>query len=199
MRKEAFGQRDLSVVDRFGVFLSRRAITRHLPHRSDLVILDVGCGYNATLLMALKPYISAGVGIDVRIADELKQLENLTFIESLIESALPALDGDRFDVALLVSVLEHLRDPISTLKECYRVLKPGGTLMINVPTWRGKYFLELSAFRLGMSVGVEIDDHKMYYDRRDLWPAMVKGGFKPSHIDLRYHKFGLNLFGVAKK
>ena len=34
----------------------------------------------------------------------------------------------------------------------------------------------------------------MYYDKRDLWPMLVRAGFRPSQIRLRYHKFGLNLF-----
>jgi hypothetical protein len=72
-------------------------------------------------------------------------------------------------------------------------------LLINVPTWRGKTLLELSAFRLGLSPKTEMDDHKMYYDKRDLWPLLVKAGFLPSRLQLRYHKFGLNLFATACK
>jgi hypothetical protein len=70
---------------------------------------------------------------------------------------------------------------------------------VNVPTWRGKYFLELTAFRLGLSPNgkIEMDDHKMYYDKRDLWSLLVKAGFAPGRIHLHYHKFGLNLFAVA--
>ena len=67
------------------------------------------------------------------------------------------------------------------------------------PDMERKRFLELSAFRLGFSPKVEIDDHKMYYDKRDLWPMLVRAGFKPSQIRLRYHKFGLNLFAAARK
>ena len=44
-----------------------------------------------------------------------------------------------------------------------------------------------------------MDDHKMYYDKRDLWPLLVRAGFKPSAIRLSYHKFGLNLFAAAGK
>jgi hypothetical protein len=39
----------------------------------------------------------------------------------------------------------------------------------------------------------------MYYNRRDLWPLLVRAGFKPSRIKLKYHKFGLNLFAVIQK
>jgi hypothetical protein len=44
-----------------------------------------------------------------------------------------------------------------------------------------------------------MDDHKMYYGRRDLWPLLVRAGFAPSAIVMRYHKGGLNLFATAKK
>jgi hypothetical protein len=46
---------------------------------------------------------------------------------------------------------------------------------------------------------MEMDDHKMYYDKRDLWPLLVRAGFKPSQIKLHYRKFGLNLFAVARR
>jgi hypothetical protein len=43
-----------------------------------------------------------------------------------------------------------------------------------------------------------MDDHKMYYDKRDLWPLLVRAGFRPSEIRLRYHKFWLNLFATVR-
>ena len=78
-------------------------------------------------------------------------------------------------------------------------MSAGGALLVNVPNWLGKQFLELSAFKLGLSPACEMDDHKMYYAKRDLWPLLVRAGFKPSCIRMRYHKFGLNLFAVATK
>ena len=108
------------------------------------------------------------------------------------------LRGD-VDVVMLSSVLEHLAEPQSVIQSAWRLLRGSGLLLVNVPTWSGKRFLELSAFQLGFSPKVEIDDHKMYYDKRDLWPMLVRAGFKPSQIRLRYHKFGLNLFAAARK
>jgi len=112
---------------------------------------------------------------------------------------LPRLESGAFDVVLLISVLEHLSEPQAALGAARRLLRPGGILLVNVPTWRGKHFLEFSAFRLGLSPRVEMDDHKMYYDRRDLWPLLVRAGFRPSAIRLSYHKFGLNLFAAATR
>ena len=197
---ESFGQKDLTFVDRLGGWLSQRAIARHLPgERSDLEVLELGCGYRATQLMALAPNLRRGVGVDFHIAPELGRLERFTFYEGTIAETLLQLDGQRFDAVLLISVLEHLTDPLFVINAVRGLLKPSGVALINVPTWRGKGFLEFSAFRLGLSPKVEIDDHKMYYDKRDLWPLLVRAGFKPSLVRLRYHKLGLNLFAVARR
>jgi SAM-dependent methyltransferase len=196
---ESYGQRGLTMADRLGVWLSQRAIRKHLPKRADLEVLEVGCGYHATQLIALKPFLKRGIGVDFQIAPELRQLTSYTFYEGPVEEALPRLETERLDVVMLISVLEHLREPQVILESAWRILKPSGVLLINVPTWLGKGFLEFSAFRLGLSPRVEMDDHKMYYDKRDLWPLLVRAGFKPSQVRLRYHKFGLNLFATATK
>jgi len=195
---ESYGQQRLTWVDRFGVWLSQRAIRRSLPQRSDLEILELGCGYRAVQLLALRDRLKHGTGVDFRIAPELRGAEAYTFHEGAIEETLPRLALGSFDAVLLISVLEHLREPLAALVAVRGLLRPGGVLLINVPTWRGKSFLEFSAFRLGLSPKVEMDDHKMYYDKRDLWPLLVRAGFRPSEIRLRYHKFWLNLFATVR-
>jgi SAM-dependent methyltransferase len=162
-------------------------------------MLDLGCGFRATQLVALASRLKHGVGVDFQIAPELAGLDKFTFHQGTIQEVLLTLTGQSFDAVLLISVLEHLTDPLFVIEAARSLLKNSGVLLINVPTWRGKSFLELSAFRLGWSPKVEMDDHKMYYDKRDLWPLLVSAGFKPSAIKLRYHKFGLNLFAVARR
>lgn len=196
---ESYGQKKLTFVDRFGNWLSQRAIKRRLPDRSDLEVLELGCGFRATQLLSLGPRLKHGVGVDFQLAPELAALDKFTFHEGTIEETLLKLASQTFDAVLLISVLEHLRDPLFVIEAVRGLLRPSGLLLINVPTWRGKGFLEFSAFRLHLSPKIEMDDHKMYYDKRDLWPLLVRAGFKPSLIKLRYHKFGLNLFAVARR
>jgi SAM-dependent methyltransferase len=196
-RQESYGQDGLSPVDRVGVALSMRRVLRSAPLSAATRVLDLGCGHDATLLCTLAPRIASGVGIDLRVSEAARRHGNLSFIEAPIEEALPQCAGSSSDLVLLISVLEHLGDPLATLRQCRRVLSPGGVLMVNVPTWLGKPFLEVSAFRLGLSPALEMDDHRMYFGRRDLWPLLVKAGFRPSRIRVRYHKLGLNLFARA--
>lgn len=195
--RESYGQHGVTWVDRLGVWLSQRAIRKYLPSGDNLVAVELGCGYRATQLVALSDRLKCGVGVDFSIAPELKAHAKIEFHEGPIEDTLPKLDRGTFDAVLLISVLEHLREPFAALESAHALLRPGGVLLINLPTWQGKFFLELSAFRLGLSPKTEMDDHKMYYDKRDLWPLLVRAGFKPSAIRLRYHKFGLNLFAAA--
>ena len=44
-----------------------------------------------------------------------------------------------------------------------------------------------------------MNDHKRYYDRRDLWPMLIEAGFAPSDVKIKYHKFRLNLFARARR
>lgn len=48
------------------------------------------------------------------------------------------LDDNRVGVLRAFDALEHLRDPIHTMNEAYRVLAPGGFFMISVPSTDGK-------------------------------------------------------------
>lgn len=196
---ESYGEKKSTFVDRLGGWLSQRAISRELSDRSNLEVLELGCGFRATQLVALGPRLQRGVGVDFQIDPQLRHRDNVTFYQGTIEDALPKLQTETFDAVLLISVLEHLSDPLFVIQSVRGLLKPSGVLLINVPTWRGKGFLEFFAFRLGLSPKIELDDHKMYYDKRDLWPLLVRAGFRPSLIKLRYHKFGLNLFAVAQR
>jgi len=137
--------------------------------------------------------------VDSAIAADLKEKPNVTAIEGILPGVLNSLPSDSLDIVLCVSVLEHLWEPLAALQECHRIVRPGGICMFNVPSWRGKWFLEYSAFRLGLSPKDEMNDHKTYYDVKDFWPLLVRAGFLPSNIRCFSHKFGLNTFAVCTK
>ncbi|HTR88974.1 MAG TPA: methyltransferase domain-containing protein [Solirubrobacteraceae bacterium] len=183
-------------MDRFGVWLSTVAVRRHATF-TDKRVADFGCGYDARLARRILPPARRLLLVDVSLAEDLRRHPKIDAIEGSIESALPAVPSQSLDVVLCLSVLEHLREPQEALCGFHRVLAPGGLLLVNVPSWRGKPWLELSAFRLGFSPSAEMDDHKCYYDPRDLWPMLVRAGFLPSGIRCRRHKFGLNTFAVC--
>jgi 2-polyprenyl-3-methyl-5-hydroxy-6-metoxy-1,4-benzoquinol methylase len=197
-RSGAYGQeREPTFVDRFGVWLSGRAVRRH-AELAGRRIGDFGCGYEATFARSLLGTASELTLVDLKLADDLKADRRVRAIEGPLPDSLTELESGSFDVALCLSVLEHLSEPQRMLDEIRRLLAPGGVALINVPTWRGKRLLELSAFRFGLSPAEEMDDHKRYYDPRDLWPMLVQAGWRPSAIRVRRHKFTLNTFAVCR-
>jgi SAM-dependent methyltransferase len=198
-RDASFGQEgDLTLVDRFGVWLSGRQIRRHVRSFDGLTVADVGCGYEATFARRVLPSVERAVLLDVSLDPELKATPKVEAIEGALPGTLAGVDDASVDVALCTSVLEHLWAPQQALAEMRRILRPGGVCLVNVPSWRGKWFLELSAFRLGLSPVDEMNDHKTYYDPRDLWPMLVQAGFRPQDIKVHRHKFGLNTFAACR-
>jgi 2-polyprenyl-3-methyl-5-hydroxy-6-metoxy-1,4-benzoquinol methylase len=198
-RRTAYEQdRSPTVVDRFGVWLSSRQIRRFVPSLRELRLADIGCGYYARLSAPHLTKVREAVLVDVALAPELKKRPNVRAIEGCLPAALEQLPDGRTDVVLCTSVLEHVWEPLDCLRHFRRILAPGGIALINVPSWRGKRYLELSAFRLGLSPALEVDDHKMYYDVRDLWPLLVRAGFAPRQICCFPHKFGLNVFAACR-
>jgi SAM-dependent methyltransferase len=199
MSTEALGKKKLTLVDRIGAHLSVAPIARVVRSYRDPDVLDIGCGYRAHVLLAIADHIRSGVGIDESVSELARSHTKLRFLEGAAEQRLAELPAASFDIVLMISVLEHLWEPLDALKRCHELLRAGGSLVLNVPNWAGKAFLETSAFRLGWTTPDSIDDHKTYYSKRELWPLIVRAGFKPSRIRMQTHKLGLNLFAVAEK
>lgn len=127
--------------------------------------LDIGCGEQAISrqLTSVTEYI----GLDYYYtAHNWYGTRPLIFGDA---QSLPIADNS-FDTILLLDVLEHLPSPELAIKETLRVLKPGGTLILQVPflyplhdepldfhRW-SKYGIE----RLAQRYGFAISDHKAY-------------------------------------
>ena len=198
-RDTAFGQEGrITAVDRAGVWLSGWQIRRTVGSLDGKDVGDFGCGFEATYMRSVLAQVRSATLVDISLADDLKSLRDVTAIEGRLPDVLQGMPDHSLDVVLCMSVLEHLWEPAKTLQHFRRLLRPGGVCAINVPSWQGKRALEFSAFRLGLSPASEMDDHKSYYDPRDLWPLLVAAGFLPHAIRCFRHKFGLNTFAVCK-
>lgn len=199
-RELSFGQGySLTAVDRFGVWLSARQLRRHVTTFKGKRLADVGCGYHAAFARSVLDEVESAVLLDVAVEPALGALPQVRLIEGLLPRALDQVDDSSVDVLICNSVLEHLWQPLDALGGFWRVLAPGGVALVNVPSWAGKRFLEASAFRFSLSPAAEVDDHKAYYDPGDLWPLLVRAGFRPRHISCFRHKFGLNTFACCRK
>ncbi len=97
-------------------------------------ILDVGCGTGA-LLKYFSRYGSAqGVDMD-EDAIAFCHMRGAHSVQKVGPLPLP-FEDDTFDLITILDVLEHIDDDEGTLRELYRILRPGGMLMISVPAYQ---------------------------------------------------------------
>jgi len=97
----------------------------------DKTILDIGCGVGA-FVRRLREFSPRVAGIDVdreRVTEGGNAVRDLALA---VGERLPFADG-AFDIVLLHEVLEHVTDDQATLREAYRVLRPGGRVVIFCP------------------------------------------------------------------
>jgi SAM-dependent methyltransferase len=79
-----------------------------------------------------------------------------------------------FDVITLQDVFDHFRDPIPALEKCYRMLRPGGLIVIKVHNISCLY-ARLTGPKF---YAIIPPSHLFYYNRRSLALALSKSGFQ---------------------
>lgn len=89
-------------------------------------IIDIGCGKSKYKKFILSlPQAKSYTGLDFYVA------KNVDIVADL-NKKIP-LEDNKFDTAICISVLEHLLEPQNALNEIYRILKPGGYLLLSTP------------------------------------------------------------------
>lgn len=117
-------------------YSSHTLLLREFPERGNgRSVLDIGCwaGHVAEVL-ATRGYAVTGVD---RPGTPFP--ENISVVPADLDLGLPQLPG-LFDFLLCADVLEHLRDPVQTLRECRRWLSPEGVLLASLPNSGNLYF-----------------------------------------------------------
>ncbi len=168
-------------------------IARHIVKNSK--VLDLGCGYNGFFLRKNRDKISSGVGIDM-LVDKNYLDSKIKLISHDLNQALPFKENF-FDVAVSLANLEHLENPVKNINEIFRVLKPGGLLLLTTPTIYAKPVLEFLSFKLKLVSEEGVRDHKNYFTREKLIGILKNAGF--SFVKHRYFQLFMNNFIYARK
>ena len=117
-------------------------------------ILDIGCGTGKNIEVFSK--IGPTFGVD-KLPEAIEYCRKRGLNTATLGTAESTkLKSNSFDIVTILDVLEHTDDG-KTLKEAYRVLQPGGLLIITVP-----------AFKLLWSKWDEALQHKRRYSKKSL-------------------------------
>ena len=95
-------------------------------------VLEIGFG-NGNLLNNLRAlgWETEGIDFDPGAVKSAQELYGLNVKWGALESQRYA--DNTFDAIVMSHVIEHLHDPIALIRECYRILKPQGRLVISTP------------------------------------------------------------------
>ncbi len=121
--------------DSYWWFVGRRRLAQALLERPglsvlDALVLDVGCGTGGNLEFLAR--WGHGVGVDLSpLALDLARRRKLPHLAQASGLALPYAEGV-FDLVTTFHVLYHrwITDDARALGECFRVLRPGGWLLV---------------------------------------------------------------------
>lgn len=117
--------------------LCRYLTETYLSEHRQGALLDVGSGRGEFLHeFALEGF--SGSGVDREQPRDARFPEPVRVCD-LEQDALP-FDSASFDVVFNKSVLEHTRNVTHLLRECHRVLRPGGTLLSLVPDFNAQWY-----------------------------------------------------------
>ncbi len=136
-------------------------------------LLDVGCSTGGFLRqMREVGWEVCGVEPDPKAAAEAAAGGRDVRVGTLETASLPE---SHFDAVTLHHVIEHLHDPVGTLRLCRRVLKPGGTISIATPN------LEAGGHRrFGPDwFPLEPPRHLVLFTPASLARALALAGFEP--------------------
>ena len=150
-----------------------RHIRNILGNRTDASILDIGCGDGLFFDDLARFGWVEGVEPDERTITQHSRWINRIhhcFFDDTFQST------RRFDLILMLDVLEHLPNQIAALSHIERLLSPGGVLLLTVP-----------AFNILWTKHDDVNHHHIRYTRKLLCQQLMLSGLESVNSHYLFH------------
>ncbi len=154
------------------------AAAMHLPAPVGRArVLDVGCGSGVLLeRMQRLGWEVEGVEVDPGGVAAARS-RGVAVRQGMLEAQ--HFPEKHFDAIHSAHVIEHVHEPLSLLRECWRILKPGGTLVVltpNIESWGHR--------RFGAAwLNLDPPRHLMLFSAASLRAAAERAGFTVRRLD----------------
>lgn len=130
--------RMFALEDHYWWFVARRRVALKLLRKSiagdGALVLDLGCGTGVIATELAKWATPIGLDMSAQ-ALAYSQGRGVKHLVQAIGEALPLQEAS-VDGILALDIFEHIEDDHKAFLEAYRVLRPGGVLVMSVPAFR---------------------------------------------------------------
>jgi len=150
-----------------------RKLRRVLRWREGGRLLDIGCAKGEFLSVAQRHFEVQGVEVSLTALERARAtLGARVFAGEVLEARFP---GETFDVITLFSTVEHLHDPVAVLRECRRLLREGGILVVKTPNFSS---LNRRVLRSRWS-GYKLPEHRFFFSPRGVRHLFAQAELEP--------------------
>jgi 2-polyprenyl-3-methyl-5-hydroxy-6-metoxy-1,4-benzoquinol methylase len=176
-------RKDIDKTYSLNVVKGRLAWAKILNLKSHKKILDIGCGNGKNIEFLNRKYNTNIVGIEPNLHAVNKGIKNgLKIYNNTIEN----LDErEKYDLIYMLHVIEHLKDPVKSIKKAYNILNPGGQIIIGTPNTNS---FERYIFRKYWD-GWDTPRHLFIFNSNNIKSLLFQAGFKD--INIYYEVYSL--------
>ncbi len=147
-------------------------------------VLELGCGQGCLMMQLSAGFEPVGVDLGLGQLRETQRLTGRPVVAALAE-LLPFASGS-LDAVVAMHLIEHVLHPRLVLQEAFRVLKPGGVLILETPDAQSAL-----ARRKGAKWWYLMSFHLTLWPRQTLLDALRETGFEPLLAEAPKRVWGL--------
>ena len=97
-------------------------------------VLEIGCGHGGFVsLMRQAGFDATGLELSPAIVDFAKRTFDVPVLTGPIEAQ--SIEPNSLDAIVMMDVLEHLPEPVATMRRCVEMLKPTGVMLVQTPAY----------------------------------------------------------------
>lgn len=139
---------DAAVIEKWVIARSFNGRFNHMKVVAGGRYLDVGCGIGTMVAVMSRLGMQAQGVEPSAVAAQKARAAGLDVFAGTLEDA--KYESDVFDCISMFHVLEHIHDPVGLLRQCCRVLKPGGEVVVGVPNYNSIVFSLVGSGWIGL-------------------------------------------------